>query len=163
VDQGELDALSAKLSELLALRALGDADPPADRLRALAARFPGALRELDRTPVAVLTERLEALRAARISGEAPDWARSTSRYHGWLRVGLRMRAASARTEAAAILWASTYVPVFPGDPTRERLRPEVLGRLVAPPSGRLVRVAVLLAAEDSAVTPEALEASLVGR
>lgn len=81
--------LGDKYTEILALRdahARGE-DPPdvRMRMRALAARFPGALRELDRMPREVIVERLAAL----ARGERAPWMDAIDRYHRWLRVGLR--------------------------------------------------------------------------
>jgi hypothetical protein len=159
VDERELALLAEKLRELLALRALGDADPPADRLRALAARFPGALRELDRSPIENLQARLAAVTSAIAGGPLPAWAKATSRYHGWLRVALRLRREAARTESAAIAWAEAYAPVLPGDPAR--LDAEVLRLLIAPPDGRLVRVVCGLVASELGQTLEQLDAILL--
>jgi hypothetical protein len=65
--------LTDKYAELLALRdahARGE-DPPdlRERLRALASRYPGALRELDRLPREAIVGKLEVL--ARTSEGAP--------------------------------------------------------------------------------------------
>ncbi len=163
MEEGALLALVEKLRELLALRGLGAADPPTERLRALAARFPGALRELDRTSSEELSAQLDALTAALAGGPVPDWAMPMCRRHGWLRVGLRLRVEAARTEVAAAAWAARYVPEIPGDPPRARLVPSVLAALVTPPSGRLVPLASRLTAEDLGMTLEALEALLGGR
>jgi hypothetical protein len=163
VEAEELVPLAEKLRELLALRALGDADPPRDRLRALSARFPGALRELDRVPLETLAERLEAVEAAIAGGPIPGWAKPASRYHGWLRVALRLRAEAARSEEAAAAWAAVYLPAFAGDPGRERLSLQVLRLLIAPPDGRLARVAADLAAEDAGTDAETLLSLLYGR
>ena len=96
-------------------------------------------------------------------GTIPAWAKPMSRYHGWLRIGLRLRAEATRTEAGALAWAEAYVPVFPGDPPRARLEPKLLRLLLAPPDGRLVTVASRLVAEDAGLTPEALDLVLYGR
>lgn len=163
MEASELLALAEKLTELIALRELGADDPPRDRLRALATRFPGALRELDHVPLATLIARREALNGAIGGGAIPTWAKAMSRYHGWLRIGLRLRAEATRTEAGAIAWAEAYVPVFPGDPPRARLEPTLLRLLVAPPDGRLVAVASSLAAEEAELTREAFDLVLYGR
>lgn len=87
--------LGAKYQEILVLRDLhvADADPPdvRDRLRALASRYPGALRELDRSDRTEIVARLAALDA--VLGGAPlePWMLATDRVHRWLRVALRRR------------------------------------------------------------------------
>lgn len=85
--------LGQKYEEMLALRdahARGE-DPPdvKQRLRALASRFPGCLRELDRLPRDAIVARLEALGR----GGLEPWMIAVDRYHRWLRVGLRRRSA----------------------------------------------------------------------
>ena len=88
--------LTHKYSEILALRdahARGE-DPPdvKQRLRALASRFPGSLRELDRLPREAIVEKLAQL--ARVEGGSlAPWMIAIDRYHRWLRVGLRRRSA----------------------------------------------------------------------
>ena len=117
MEDGELSALFDKLREMIALRTLGPADPrpgspalsldpPTARLRALAARFPGALRELDQAPLERLSARLAEVTVALAGGPSPDWALPVSRYHGWLRAALRLRAEAARDTAAAGVWAA---------------------------------------------------------
>lgn len=92
--------LAQKYAELLALRdahARGE-DPPdvKARLRALAARFPGALRELDQLPRQAIVARLAALEAAPTEGPLATWMIATDRVHRWLRVALRRPTALAR-------------------------------------------------------------------
>ena len=88
--------LTHKYTEILALRdahARGE-DPPdvKQRKRALASRFPGALRELDRLPREAIVEKLAQL--ARVDGASlAPWMIAIDRYHRWLRVGLRRRSA----------------------------------------------------------------------
>lgn len=132
----ELDALAAKYRELIALRR--DTGPRDDaRLRRLATRFPGALREIDVRTMASLEARLVAIESARAGGAAPPWASLVSRFHGWLRVALRMRAEGVLDAAAAHAWAERYQPSEPGDPPREALDAARLAALVSPRQGRL--------------------------
>ncbi len=87
--------LSAKYVEILALRDAHTAgsDPPdvRVRLRALADRYPGALRELDRSDRAVLVARLAALDDVLAGAPLEPWMLATDRVHRWLRVALRRR------------------------------------------------------------------------
>lgn len=87
--------LSAKYAEILALRDAHTAgsDPPdvRERLRALASRFPGALRELDRSDRAAIVARLDALDAVLCGAPLAPWMLATDRVHRWLRVALRRR------------------------------------------------------------------------
>ncbi|GAB4217022.1 MAG: hypothetical protein OHK0013_44160 [Sandaracinaceae bacterium] len=94
--------LRAKYVEILALRdahARGE-DPPdlRARLRALAAAFPGALRELDRLPRETIMARLDAL--ARCSQGAPlaAWMIAMDLVHDRLRHAL----AEKRDEGRAV-------------------------------------------------------------
>jgi len=131
----ELRALVEKYREMLALRrATGPKDDA--RLKRLAVRFPGVLREIDSRTMASLEERLAELE----SGSWPAWASTQLRFHGWLRVALRLRSESV-TDLDA--WLAAYVPREPGDPTRAELSARIAS-LVAPREGR-----VSLAARDA--------------
>lgn len=69
--------------------------PTRERLCALARAYPGALRELDRTPTHELETRLRVVaRATERQAPAPVWASVLARYHGaWsLLIALRCRA-----------------------------------------------------------------------
>ncbi len=94
----EARALLEKYVELLALRRVRrdapEAPPPLPRLRALAARFPGALRELERLPMDLLEERARELEGV-VAGlvEEPRWARAQRLYHAGLTRALAARAA----------------------------------------------------------------------
>lgn len=94
--------LTDKYAEVLALRdahARGE-DPPdlRARLRTLASRYPGALRELDRLPREVIVERLAAL----ATGELAPWMVAMDRYHRWLRVALRRPTLVPRREGRVV-------------------------------------------------------------
>jgi hypothetical protein len=94
--------LTDKYAEILALRdahARGE-DPPdlRERLRALASRYPGALRELDRLPREVIVQRLAAL----AENELAPWMVAMDRYHRWLRVALRRSRAVPRVGGRAV-------------------------------------------------------------
>jgi len=89
-----LDALIDKYRRMREMRADhargGDDEAPA-RMRALAADFPGALREIDRLPMATIEARLDALDAARAGGAVPGWAPPLAAFHGWMRALLRLK------------------------------------------------------------------------
>jgi hypothetical protein len=120
--------LRSKYVELLGLRdAHARGEEPPDlraRLRALAAAYPGALRELDRLPRAAIVARLAELEGCSAGAPLAPWMLACDRVHHWLRVGLAMRAGGA------------------GD---ERLR--------RPPGGRLVPVVLALVADELGLTP----------
>lgn len=98
--------LIEKHTTMLVLRArraeAPDAPPPRDELRALAERFPGALRELERLPPETLRRRVAELdRAARSGTSPPRWAEAQRAYHRALREALAARAARHVLEGSA--------------------------------------------------------------
>jgi hypothetical protein len=131
----ELRALAEKYREMIALRREAGVKDPV-RLKRLAMRFPGSLRELDTRTMESLVQRLAELE----SGNAPSWASVQIRFHGWLRVALRMRA-----EGATDAWLAAYAPAEIGEPTRQELAAR-WNELLAPPGGR-VSIAVRAALE----------------
>jgi hypothetical protein len=91
-------ALARKYRALAALRARRDSDgAPATReeLRALAAEFPGCLRELDTLGAAELARRA----AACARGAHEPWMDWIAAYHDEVRRALATRAAGARVRA----------------------------------------------------------------
>lgn len=130
----ELEALAAKYREMIALRRdTGSKDGA--RLKALAARFPGVLRELDTRTMASLEERLAEMEAALAGSSVPAWASTQLAFHAWVRLALWMRADGVTGNAQA--WAEAYVPRDVGDPPREALSAARLAELVSPPAGRV--------------------------
>ena len=136
-------ALRDKYLEMRALRVAhdaGDEDDPRPRMRALARRFPGALREIDELPLERIDARLTALDAA-LAGRAPlpDWAETLIAYHGWMRVALRLKRelAPRRDRAAAREWLRRHRPA-PGEPRVDELD-AALEAILRPPGGRLSR------------------------
>lgn len=135
--------LRDKYVEMRAMRvahARGEGGDPRERMRALAARFPGALREIDELPLEVIEARIEELDAA-LAGhhEAPRWAVLLERYHAWMRAVLAIRraAGAARDHARALAWIEG-APEEHGGPRREELR-AALDAILRPPAGRLSR------------------------
>jgi hypothetical protein len=114
-------ALAEKYQRLSALRARRDGDGAAAtraELRALAAAFPGALRELDTLGAAELKRRADACAAA-LAGSPPEpWIAWIDRFHALMR-----RALAARAR---------------GDGPRDRFERAVL----SPPGGRMLPVVV---------------------
>jgi len=96
-----LEALIRKYQRLAALRARRDGDgAPAtrDELRALAAEFPGCLRELDTLGPAELARRTTACLAV-AAGAAPEpWMAWIDGYHTLMRRALVTRGARLRGE-----------------------------------------------------------------
>ncbi len=155
----DLAALLAKYAEIERLRVahLGASEPdPRRAMAALAARFPGALREIDDLPLEEIRSRLGALERARdlvVRGDdaraLPQWMVAMSLFHALARGALAakrwlagrkhvdddVRAAFARaaarmritTDAAA--WAPELAEV--ATPPRGRLMDLVFARLAA--------------------------------
>ena len=143
MDRDALEALRGKYVEMLRLRDLdaqGDPGDPRPAMRALAAQFPGALREIDELPRATILERIAAIDRALASGRVEPWMIALSRYHASLRVALRIRLAiTERTIAAARAL---------GDPAVDALDDASLAAIVRPPAGRLNRVVLAMVARE---------------
>ncbi|MCC6648322.1 MAG: hypothetical protein IT374_22470 [Polyangiaceae bacterium] len=80
-------AMREKYAELAALRQHardGTLPDPRPRLRALAARFPGALRELDQLTDDELRARVAALGRPDVASRPPPWLEPVARYHAAL-------------------------------------------------------------------------------
>lgn len=134
-----LPPLARKYRTLLALRvdhARDGAAADRERLRALAAEFPGALRELDTLPAEELEARAAALEAAADGGAVEPWMNAMAGYHALMGTALAVKRAYAAGETAE------------GDGVRaavEALRAECgitldggdLAAIATPPQGRL--------------------------
>ena len=84
MDGAALDELRSKYVEILRLReAAGPgADDPKRAMRALAARFPGALREIDDLPLATIRARIDALGAAAVDrSRIEPWMEAMALFH----------------------------------------------------------------------------------
>lgn len=175
-------ALARKYRALLAIRREAAAGQRAPRavLRALAAEFPGALRELDNLPERALAERAAALEeAARDPACTLPWMLPLAAYHAlaWaalsIRRTLRSRRALAPGEAARLAaaasidatldaatgWSAPLLGAVPGasDPLLDVAFVEAVA---APPRGRLARAVLERVAAASGRSPEALDALL---
>jgi hypothetical protein len=88
----DLASLLRKYREIVRLRRESDADPGVDpraAMAALAAEFPGALREADELPMAELLRRVRELEAALDSGAEPaPWMTAIARFHALTRGAL---------------------------------------------------------------------------
>jgi hypothetical protein len=97
VARAELVALAEKYETLAALRRArerGEPAPEKSAIQSLAARFPGALYELDTLPLEVIDERASALRRASeslVQGHVPAWMTWMARYHALVREDLASR------------------------------------------------------------------------
>lgn len=158
VDRDALQALRGKYVEMLRMRDLDAAGDPADprpAMRALASRFPGALREIDELPRDVIASRVDAIdRALATAGHEP-WMLALWRYHACLRVALRIRRAiPERTVTAARALC---------DPEVDALDDASLATIVRPPHGRLNRAVLAIVAREVGTTPDRIESLLIAR
>jgi len=85
--------LRAKYEEMRELRRTDDGSyDPRARMAALAARFPGALREIDTLAMDEIDRRIEALtNAERDPSHAARWMQAQSRFHTLVREALQAR------------------------------------------------------------------------
>ncbi len=151
-------ALLAKYEAMRAMRCahaegLEDEEAPA-RMRALAERFPGALREIDRLRLPLIELRIAQLRA----GERPGWARTLVAYHGWMRVALRIKRARPRDADARIVrqWLAIAHRPAADEPSLEDLDEAAVIAILRPPEGRLSRWVLARIARDRGVALDAL-------
>jgi hypothetical protein len=133
----ELEMLREKYAELRLLRTSALSRQQAQpRLIRLAARFPGALRELDALPLEAVDARLDALAdvlAGRRTRE--PWMDATARFHALFRGALAAKRWQAKAPPAARRDRARF--------ERDHDDPEILqwagalDTIAAPPSGRL--------------------------
>jgi len=92
--RARLEALARKYAALVALRSRRDGDGPAAtrvELRALAAEFPGALRELDTLGAPELARRADACTASLAGGIQEPWMAWIDAFHTLMRGALDRR------------------------------------------------------------------------
>jgi len=155
------EALREKYVEMRAMRVEhleGDDSDARSRMRALAARFPGALREIDTLPIAVIERRIAVLEA----GSRPGWAETQVAYHAWMRVVLRIKREHGRDAdpAAVIEWLRAHHRPSEGEPLLEDLDVEAITTLLRPPSGRITNWVLERIAHARGLTVEAVSAQL---
>jgi len=137
-----------------------DARTRRDDMRRLAARFPGALREIAALPMEEIDRRIAALDAV-VAGETgpPPWAECLACYHGWMRAALRIRSLRGAASTGAALAArlkSVYRPE-PDEPALDRLPPALLEGVLRPAGGRLNAWVAARVAEDLGLPPAEVE------
>ncbi|AKF10117.1 hypothetical protein [Sandaracinus amylolyticus] len=163
----DLHALREKYREMKRLREQHDAGSPVDprpAMRALASRFPGALREIDELPMDEIDARIASLDRALAGGEVEPWMRALARYHAWMRLALRVRLACAteRSEARARAWLEVATRQHEDDVDPRALDDETLRAILRPPGGRLHRVVLARVGEELGVEPHVIDAHLKG-
>jgi hypothetical protein len=141
-DAVELTGLAAKYAELATLRrerALGHEVPPKRVFRELAARFPGALWELDRLPLEEIERRGELLLAASAGGTRAPWMDWLDAYHALFRGALAVK---ARLRARKVLAAgeASELAAVASRAARLPLDAHFVEAVARPPAGRLAAV-----------------------
>jgi predicted nucleic acid-binding protein len=142
----------------------GGAGDPKHAMAALAGRFPGALRQVDRLSLPTIDARLDELTAA-VDGidEAvvPRWARLEIAYHGRMRATLRVKSAvrGAVDEDDALKRATAAWAQLPDEPT-EPMNAERLAEIREPLGGRLNPSVLTAVARDHGVSREEVHSAL---
>jgi hypothetical protein len=171
VSDAAIAALRDKYLELQRLRIeheAGDEEDPRPRLRALSARFPGALRELDELPMELIEARLATLHAVLARQQpAPAWIALQLGYHGWMRAALcvkRIAAERAAIDAAALLLelATRYQPDA-HEPPLSAIDGAAIAEILEPADGRLNPWVFARVARDHGVEPEIVQRALFTR
>jgi hypothetical protein len=138
--------LRAKYEEMRALRTTDDGSyDPRERMAALAARFPGALREIDELPLDEIERRIDALtRAERDPTAAAQWMHAMTRFHALARGALFAKRRVETDDGSA--WPE------------EALAWKHEARIACPPQGRLMNLVYERLGEELAITPDAAKA-----
>jgi len=161
-------ALLAKYAEMRELR-LGDLDgsilDPRPRMAALAATYPGALREIDELPLGEIERRIEHLSRLLAPGPpSPEpWVALSWRYHALLRGALGAKRWLARRQPDEALRASfeREAGALPhgGDVLAWG---DQLAQIASPPRGRLTPLVLRRLAEETGAPPEHIARQLFG-
>jgi len=165
--------LREKYQELHALRlehARGESHSPQPRMRALARRFPGALRELDELPLPLIEQRLRALDDALAHGPpfaAWPWIGLQVGYHAWMRAALRVKRLSRGRRGDALEQVLGELAAAPHgeapDPEAPTLDRAAVAVILQPPGGRLGPFVVGEVARAAGVDPETVRRALFVR
>lgn len=191
LSRSQLAALRDKYREMVRLRQLdaaGLAGDPRAEMRALAQRFPGALREIDVRTLDDLEARLALLEAAhRGEQAAPAWAALQLSFHDCLRLALEVKRSAGvarhprdtRTAIARGLENGDHRDAVREDddapsadepdtraPAFERRQPMVLDEsardaILRPPGGRLVPWVLARVAAAHGTTAQHVEEALL--
>lgn len=139
-------ALLEKYVEMLALRTLDAEDALADpkpRMRALATRFPGALREIDELPLETIQSRIRSLeKTTQERGEPAEWMLAMARFHDAMREVLAIKRIIGRRKLTPALRKKA-----------ERIaKGWAIERISKPPNGRLVDLVFERVAAEMKIT-----------
>lgn len=161
----DLSALREKYREMKRLRAehhAGEGGDPRPAMRALASRFPGALREIDELPMELIDARLAAIEWA-LAGAPPEpWMIALGRYHAWMRLalGLRLACARERSVEAARAWLAGAARPHVDDVDPRELDDAMLAAILRPPGGRLHHVVLSRIGRELGIEPAVIDAYL---
>lgn len=164
MDEGaDARALREKYEAMLALRVAHErarTDPryvepdPREAMMALAARFPGALREIDELPLATIRARIdELLEVEREGARAASWMIAQARFHRLARGALATkRWLAKRKSATAALEAAFARAIAEGAVADDALLwAGALEAIARPPRGRVTDVVFARLARDLAM------------
>ncbi|MFK7990857.1 MAG: hypothetical protein AB8I08_32860 [Sandaracinaceae bacterium] len=151
-----LVSLLEKYRELHRLRVGDDGGQPVERMREVAARWPGALREIDELPMSALEARITALERAQAGGPTPTWATPVSQFHGLMRACLAVKRHAGRDTDRALAWVQNEYEPDNDEPSRECMA-ELAARVARPPEGRLSRLVLQEVAAANELSVEACE------
>jgi hypothetical protein len=161
-----LDELLEKYREMRELRVhreAGTLTDPRARLRLLAARFPGALREIDERPMAEIDARIDALEVLRGDAtRAPaPWMVATYHFHRELRSRLRTKRWLAGRRAVDDALRERFAREHASVPELLRMQDD-LAAIAQPAGQRLSLDAMAAAARLASVTVEEAKRLIFG-
>jgi hypothetical protein len=158
VTPSDLAELRTKYEEMLRLRLENEATgtDPRRAMAALAARFPGALREIDDLPLDAIRARLSDLASAERDGAPAPWMEATHLFHAFTRGALcakRWLAGRKPADLDAGAQRAFEEAALTFCWTEEALGwKEHLARLADPPRGRLTELVYIRIAEAMRVS-----------
>lgn len=147
----ELRALRRKYETLAALRATRTAEPD-PMLAALAAEFPGALREIDVLPLETLAARIAALAAAELTGVTEPWMTAQVAFHRLARGALVAKRWLAGRKVVDEAVRAAFSAAHLG--AEAQVYAADLGRVAAPPGGRVMTLVYEKLGDELGVSPE---------
>jgi hypothetical protein len=143
ISRKDIAALKSKYEEMLRMRLFDLAHPGGDPRRemaALAARFPGALRELDEASLEQIHARLEALSQCLATGSPPDaWMCASALFHRLTRGALAAKRWLAGRKSVDEDVIAAFLESLEGsvDEVEAREWAQNLAAVASPPHGRL--------------------------
>lgn len=174
IDRADLTALREKYEAMLALRLDHDrarSDPsfvepdPRPAMAALAARFPGALREIDELPLEVIRSRIaELASAARDEAPIARWMIAQESFHRLARGALAAKRWLGKTRATSAASAAAFASaVAEGTMLADALAwATALDVVARPPRGRLMNAVFARASTELGIDEPELRILVFG-